>query len=791
MAEKKITVSVGNLVEYVLKSGDIDHIYVGSSSMREGVRIHQKLQKKRAKQAMLEDFEFEKEVRLFNEFDIEDFTFKVEGRADGIHRKNGRILVEEIKSTYSDVKTLEPHENHIHLAQAKCYGYMIAKDESLDSVEIMLTYCHVETEETAEYGREYSFSELEDFFVRITGVYFARAKKDYDRKQRRNTSIKNAPFVFENYRKGQREFAIKVYRAIENRAKLFAQAPTGTGKTVSTLFPCIKAIGEGHIDKIFYTTAKTVTRKVAEETLKRFKEKGYDLLTLTLTAKEKICMTEGICSPEHCKYARGHFDRVNAAVEDIAENERIVTRDTIRLYAEKHTVCPHEFTLDLSLWVDVVVCDYNHVFDPKVSLKRFFGDVPTEQYAFLVDEAHNLVDRSREMFSAELRKKDFLDLKKDIKAVDVPLYKLCDKINTYFTELRNAELYESKTAVMRELPENLSVLLMDFVTVTDKFLTRHRGESAESLEKLLNLYFSVLDYLSVSEYFCDSYTVFLESFGSDMSVRLLCLDPSRRLREVHEKAKVCVFFSATLTPISYFKQVFGGTVDDDGFKLPSPFPPYNLCLVIESGISTRYRSRGESYEAIADRLYVMANAKKGNYFAFFPSYAYLNEVLSVFQTKYPGITVIVQEQKLSDEEKENFLGSFDEGRNDTMLAFSVMGGVFSEGIDLTGEKLIGVAVVGVGLPLISPERDLIASYYNEKFEDGTGFEYAYVFPGINKVLQAAGRLIRTETDMGVILLIDDRYATERYMSLFPKEWDNAVFVRGQKTLEDSIRGFWY
>ena len=797
MADKEIRVSVRDLVEFILRSGDIDSRYAGAARMREGVRVHQALQNKRAAAAAAGGWDYERERALAITVQKDGFGISVEGRADGIIRKEGEpVRVEEIKSTLGAVSEIEADESHWHFAQAKCYAYMLAKAEGLGGkLAVTVAYCHAETGETAEFSYEYDFGELEAFFTDLTDKYYEWAKNDFERRERRDVSIKASPFVHASYRKGQRELSVMVYRAIEDRANLFAQAPTGTGKTISTLFPAVKAMGEGLCVKIFYLTAKTVTRRAAEENAALLREKGHDLLCVTLTAKDKICLAEErICSPDFCPYARGHFDRANAALADILAGERLITRVVVIEYAKKHRVCPHEFTLDITTWADIIICDYNYVFDPRARLKRFFGEAPKEDYVILADEAHNLADRSREMFSCSISKGGFLGVRKYFKDADKGLYSLAGKINMFFLDYRKSEIDSegAETIVRRELPEDIGFLLTDFAARADKFLARASLRRGEAYEKLLELYFRVLDYLAVSERFDRRYRFMAaaDKLGG-VEFRLLCLDPSAMLREIHEKARTGVFFSATLTPLSYFRRVFGGRDEDAGFKLASPFPRENLCLAIERGVSTRYRDRARGYEAIADGLYAMCSGKKGNYMAFFSSYAYLREVLGIFSQKYTDVDILIQRQDFSEDEREGFLANFTEdSRQKSLLAFSVLGGIFSEGIDLAGERLIGVAVVGVGLPLVSPERSLIREYYDETIDEGRGFEYAYVYPGINKVLQAAGRLIRTETDRGVVLLIDDRYALEEYRALFPKEWEGAAYARGEAEIRELVGEFW-
>jgi Rad3-related DNA helicase len=788
MSEKKITVSVREMVEFILRRGDIDNRYQSAISPQEGTRLHTRLQKKRAKEALLNDFDYEKEVFLAHTFEIDGFSFTVEGRADGVIRSGETVAIEEIKSTLAPPEAIEKDETHWHWAQAKCYAFMLAAREKFEKISVRLTYIHVDSFDTASLETEYAFAEIRIFFMDLTAQYFQWAAMDYERKRRRNTAIKQTDFPHDSYRAGQRDFAVAVYQTIRQQKKLFAQAPTGTGKTISVLFPAVKAVGEGLADKIFYLTAKTITRQTAEDAAALLNEKGAETAFITLTAKEKICFCDKTnCNPVDCAYARGHYDRVNHAVWDIITSESCIKRQIVEDYANRHMVCPHEFQLDITLWTDMIIGDYNYVFDPKAQLKRFFADKPREKYLFLIDEAHNLVDRSREMYSETLYKSDFIKLKKELKTIDPVLSKISGKINKYLLEMKKTYFADEKIVISKDEPNDLYYLLRDFSEKMDLFLGRR---IAEPSDYLLEKYFQILDFITISEFFSDRYVVFMENSREDFSVKLLCLDASEILAEIQKKAVASVFFSATLTPLTYFKDVLGGNDTDFRVRITSPFQKEKLCLIVENRISTKYKSREASYDRIAESLQTMIAAKKGNYFVFFPSYAYLEKVYDRFLDLSPETETIVQTQGMAEEDRESFLRNFTENNEKTLLAFAVMGGIFSEGIDLKGERLSGAAIVGVGLPLITPERDTIAEYYNQAREHSLGFEYAYVYPGMNKVLQSAGRVIRTESDIGVVLLIDDRFISARYLELFPPEWADYKKASGIGDIGSFLADFW-
>lgn len=805
MAENVMKLSVRRMVEFIMRSGDIDTAYLGANRALEGTRVHQKIQKKRKKEAKENNTTYNSEVYLSVECEHWDILFHVEGRADGVQTngKTNETIIEEIKSTMRPVSSLEENMEHWHWAQAKCYGYMYIvsykTDENLliggtgvdttrspisgqkpDGVTIQITYCHVETEEIRTFSTYFNFEALAAFFSSLIEQYWNYARMDIDRLAERNETAKALAFPYGTYRPGQRELAVAVFTAVKQKRKLFAQAPTGIGKTISTVFPAVKSLAEGHGEKIFYLTAKTIARQVAEDAFRHMTEKGLRMRVITLTARDKLCFCETRnCDPEYCSFAKGHFDRVNAAILDCVRNELIINRNTVEEYAHKHHVCPAEYQLDVSLFCDTVICDYNHAYDPKAKLQRFFqlgGD-----YILLNDEAHNLVDRAREMFSAGLYKNDFTALRRELGRRH-PLYKSMGAISK---EIRKQWEGSDREPFCRNThPVELLPLLLDFAQHCDELF--RENPNMPHNDALLTLYFTALDYLRVSELFDERYAFYCEPDNG--YIRLFCLDPSWLLQQEQKKSRACVYFSATLTPLAYFRTLLGGDPGDYTLRLASPFPRSNLCLMVDDRISTRYKDRAASYETVADRLFCMVSGQTGQYMAFFPSYAYLTEVYTRFTDKYPQVKTQVQLQDMSDENREQFLADFSENPVETMLAFVVLGGVFSEGIDLKGNRLIGAAVVGVGLPLISAERNVIMDYYN-RYGD-TGFAFAYIYPGMNKVMQAAGRVIRTETDRGVVLLIDSRFTQHDYRSLFPQEWDGYLRLAGGKAISDQLDTFW-
>ncbi|KAJ52930.1 DNA excision repair protein ERCC-2 [Clostridium tetanomorphum] len=774
----EVRISVRNLVEFILRTGDLDSTFIGSSRAVDGTRIHQKIQKNKGE-------DYLPEVSLKHTFEYRDMTITLEGRADGIIKNNDEIIIDEIKSTTRDIEGIDENYNPLHMAQVKCYAYIYAKQNEIPIIGVQLTYCQVETGKIKYILNEYSLKELESFFYSLIEKYYVWAKFTKDWSEKRDKSIKELTFPFLHYRRGQRELAVAVYRTISQKKNIFLQAPTGIGKTISTIFPGVKAVGEKLISKIFYLTAKTITSSVALEAFNKMEGKGLQFKVATITAKDKICFKDKpTCNGEQCEFAKGHFDRVNEVIMKILKRENLINRIVIEKYSKEYKVCPFELSLDLTLWADCVICDYNYVFDPRVYLKRFF-DAGKEDYLFLIDEAHNLVDRGREMFSAELTKEEFLNGKKLTKNSSSKLYKIFNKLNSYMLDM-NKKCNEDGFYMQKEEPLEIYPYLRNLVNEGEEWLKGN--EKGEGYEEILQIYFNVLAFLRISEFYDGKFVTYVEKEGKNSKLKLFCLNPANLLNMAIKRGRSGIFFSATLTPIKYFKDILGGDKDDYSMRFESPFSIKNRALMIASNISTRYKNRENSVRKIVDYIKAFIKIKKGNYLVFFPSYKYMDMVLEVFEKEYNDVKIIVQNSFMKEEEREEFLNNFYEEGEKTLVAFSVLGGIFSEGIDLKGERLSGAIIVGVGLPQIGFERNIIMNHFNE--ENNCGYEYSYMYPGMNKVLQAAGRVIRSEKDIGAILLIDDRFTSKNYQKLFPREWMNNFIVRSSDDIEKILGEFW-
>ncbi|MCQ4088047.1 ATP-dependent DNA helicase [Saccharibacillus sp. JS10] len=756
-----VKTSVRPLVEYVFRSGSLESGMRFGNALQEGTRIHREVQE-------LYGENDRKEVFLKTELNCADgeLTILVEGRSDGVLLgEDGLYTIDEIKSTSETPEQIEEGRD-VHWAQAKFYAYMLALELQLTQVGVRLTYVHKPGGERSIREVSQSMEQLTHFVQDVAERYAPFALLLKKREEKRNAAAAALSFPFGHYREGQRLFAGAVFKTMREEKNLLARAPTGTGKTISTLFPAVKAIGEGLVGRIYYLTAKTTTRAGAEEALNLLERSGAYLSSVTITAKDKVCFKEEEdCMGGQCRFAVGYYDRINDALHDLFEHETRITREVLEQYARKHTVCPFEFSLDAAYAADVVVCDYNYVFDPRIAFKRL-SDEQRGKSALLVDEAHNLVERGREMFSADLLKSAFLEIKRAYKGVHDGVRGAAERVNAYLIVLRK-QAGEEGRFVGNEPPEVMFKLLEPFVEQAEHALVTVHGNEAE--EALLEVYFAAQTFLRIGRLYGDQYVTYVETDGSEVRMKMFCLDPSELLLQASKNYRSAVYFSATLSPLGFYREMLGASEEDYTLSIPSPFSPEQLEVTVLP-YSTRFRDREKTKENLAGALAATVNERVGNYLFFFPSYAYMQEIRQAFETHIDRETVeiIGQDSGMSEQERTVFLDAFAAGRSKSLVGFAVMGGVFSEGIDLAGERLTGVAVIGVGLPQIGLERDIIKDYYNERGR--SGFNYAYVYPGMNKVQQAGGRLIRTEDDRGVLILADDRFLQEPYRSLLPDEW---------------------
>ena len=784
MEKLKVRISVRNLVEFILRSGDLDNSRGSSGdkeAMLKGGRLHRKIQRSMKGN-------YQAEVSLKRESEYEDVIIQVEGRADGIFTEDGEFWIDEIKGTYGNLQAMEVPVP-VHRAQAMCYGWIYGEKEGLSQIGIQMTYSHLDTEDTRRFREIFSMEELKNWYQKLLDDYHKWISCSLSWKKERNASMKDLQFPFP-YREGQREIVSGVYHTVSSKKTLFVQAPTGVGKTMSAIFPSVRAIGEGKGETLFYLTAKTITGTVAWEAFHTLRENGLKFKVTAITAKEKLCFLDSPeCTPEKCPYANGHFARVNDAVYELWTTEEVYSREVIRAHAEKWQVCPFEMCLDLSVWVDGVICDYNYAFDPNVHLKRFFGENISGDYIFLIDEAHNLVERGREMYSAEISRQTLFTLRKKIRKHFPKLARALDKASRQMLELEE-DLKASQNPY--QVLSNPGVLPVTFLTISGELeeILEEKNLEEELRKEILEFYFVVRDFLNVSELVDENYVVYTECFGeNDFRLRLFCVNPAANLSEYLKKGRSAVFFSATLFPMLYYRELLTTETDAYGIYVQSPFSAKNRRILIGSDVSSRYTRRNHTeYRKIAEYISRCVWQRQGNYMVFFPSYRLMEDVYQVYEEEFSvdWVRCIRQNSDMTEREREEFLEEF-QSREGTLVGFCVLGGIFSEGVDLTGESLIGAIIVGTGLPQIGSEREILKEYYDRKKQ--SGFDYAYRYPGMNKVLQAAGRVIRTKEDRGVILLLDDRFLGRDYGEIFPREWKDRSSCR-LNTVEEAVSRFW-
>ncbi|MBQ8596790.1 MAG: ATP-dependent DNA helicase [Lachnospiraceae bacterium] len=824
----EIQISVRNLVEFILRSGNIDNRRVAApdNAMQEGGRIHRMIQGRMGS-------DYHSEVFLRYIYRTDEYDIRVEGRADGIiiqaggdiaqipeltdteiepaSRDKVTVTIDEIKGTYRDLSRMK-EAVEVHLAQAKCYAYIYGHQNDLRHIRVRITYCNIDTEEIRYFHYEYDMEELSGWFEEVMGEYQKWADFQVEWQRLRQQSIKDMVFPFE-YRKGQKELVTYVYQTIYHRRKLFIEAPTGVGKTISTLFPAVKAMGEELSHKIFYLTAKTITRTVADEAIELMRRQGLKFKSVVLTAKDKICfMEERECNPEYCPYAKGHYDRINDAIYDLLTHADNFNRSAIEEYAHKHQVCPFEMCLDMSLFADAVICDYNYLFDPHVYLKRFFTEGVREDYIFLIDEAHNLVDRGREMYSAVLIKEDFLELKKIVKEYDAKMYRQLEKCNKELLELkRQCEdyAYEDEESIAP-----FARALVRLSSIMEDYLEDH--EESPVRQQVLDFFFEVSHFLLIYDKLDSNYVIYTQfNSNGDFGIKLFNVNPSKNLRDCMVRGRSTILFSATLLPIQYYKRLLGADQEDYEVYAHSVFDPARKGLFVASDVTSKYTRRSDmEYYNIASYIHRIVSQRTGNYMVFFPSHAFLKQVYDIYEGYFwdsSQTECILQEEYMDEESREAFLARFEtaavEGLSlpdnsqlqsliqmdietedeKSLLGFCVLGGIFSEGIDLKKDSLIGAIVVGTGLPQVCTEREILKQYFEH--EGDNGFDFAYKYPGMNKVLQAAGRVIRTVDDVGIIALLDERFLTSSYLRMFPREWSDYERV-SMEQIDKRVERFW-
>ncbi len=775
--EKTLTLSVHQLVDFLLRTGDIDNRVFNRSSMTEGSRIHATYQASQGS-------DYLSEYPLLHRFVVEGVEITLQGRADGIiKRKSGEFIIDEIKSTVEDLLVFRNDNFDWHIGQAKCYALLFALEQDLDSISVRLTYIK-QGKEKEKRIEEYFFlrSELEQFVYCLLEDYLAFYNIIFRHIEEKNKSIEALSFPFKKYRSGQRELAKYCYAIAKSGGRFYCEAPTGIGKTMSTLFPFIKGSVEDEETKIFYLTAKTSGKESAYNAVELLKEKGLVCNDIVVTAKDKICFCKGkACNPDECPFAKGYYNKIQAVLKYAITNHSTFSAETITRLAYENEICPFEFELDLSLFCDIIICDYNYMFDPISYMKRYFDEDASHHLA-LVDEAHNLIDRSRDMYSATISYKKFLEARKSTRhSKHLRLKRSFAKLAKYFKD--ELEEREDGKHILDHYPNELYSVLSYFIETCQDI---NKNEHKEMTKELLEFYLDMNEFIRLSDYYCDKYILYLDISGDEMDIHLFCLDASSFIAKTMRKVKGTVLFSATLQPIDYYIDTLGGEKSGDPrLILPSPFPIDNLKILVAPKVSIKYKNRESSYAEVGEYIKSFIKNKVGNYFIYSPSYEYLDRLLQTLELE--DVDYFVQSKDMSEEEREEFLLNFKHSPDRTTLGFLVIGGAFSEGIDLVSDRLIGAVIIGIGMPRINFESDKIAEYY--KNQELPGHDYAYLNPGMNKIMQAVGRVIRSEEDKGAVLLIDERYMNRQYKDLFRAEWKNYEVVLYPNEVEETLKDF--
>lgn len=770
--DKKIVLSVHQLVDFILRKGDIDSRVFNMQTMQEGTRIHLRYQS-------IQDGSYESEVALETDIEYDNFSFLLQGRADGIIKTNKKIIIDEIKSTNDELEHFYSSQGEWHLGQAICYAYMYAKMYSCEEIGVRLTYISQIDNSKMIKDFTFPFLSLEQKVYSYIEEYLSFYRLIDKHIESRNISSNELTFPFNEFRKGQREVAKYVYKVASDGGVFFFEAPTGTGKTMSTMFPSMKTFFVN--DKIFYLSAKNQGKQVAHEAMKILSKNGLDAYSIVLSSRENMCQLEkSECNPEQCEFARNYYDKINKVIKEVLLKEKNINRDIILHYTLLYGICPFEAQLDISTYCDVIICDYNYLFDPLVYLKRFFDDDKTNYFS-LIDEAHNLSERTKDMYTICIEKSKIVCLQKFVKPFKVAKLKRC--LKKIIIDLEDFDLDEEYKIYENDFP-------MKFYNDLDLLFSSMQEVLKENNEinsdEFLDVFKMINRFLKIHEYLDKYFITYIEKKDNNIKAYIRLLDSSELINATLHKLRGAILFSATLTPIDYYIHTLGGDESTPYLKLDSPFDQHNLCLLVRDDISTRYKDRDKSYQQIAESIKTVISQKVGNYLVFFSSYQYLNEVLKCYNVDKENLIVQDKEMKVND--KENFLSSFKENPSFTTVGFAVLGGVFSEGIDLVNDRLIGAIIVGVGLPMVSFERDLIKKYYDEK--GVSGFDYAYTNPGKNKVMQAAGRVIRSSTDKGVVLLIDERFMQYKYRDLFKLEWSHYQRVNSCEGIKNHLKLFW-
>ncbi|WDH20158.1 ATP-dependent DNA helicase [Pseudomonas chlororaphis] len=744
-------IAVRALCEFTAKVGDLDLRFTPSPTALEGIQGHRTVAARRSAN-------YRSEVPLEGSFG----ALTVKGRADGYDPDAN--LLEEVKTYRGDLERMPANHRQLHWAQAKIYGWLLCQQLQLSSIRLALVYFDILSERETSLVEEHEAQALEQFFNRQCSLFLQWAEQELAHRHARDQAMAALGFPHPDFRPGQRALAESVYKAVSTGRCLMAQAPTGIGKTLGTVFPMLKAMPGQQLDKLFFLTAKTPGRKLALDAAEVLFERspGLPLRVLELVARDKACEhPELACHGESCPLAKGFYDRLPTA-RQAASQQSLLDQQALREIALAHGLCPYYLSQEMARWSDLLVADYNYYFDFSALL---FGLAQANQWkvAALVDEAHNLVERGRSMYSASL---DQYQLHSVRQAAPEPLKKPLQRLNREWNALHKEQLrpYQAYDQAPAPLLKALSLC----ISAIGDYLNDH-PQGLDS--RLQGFYFDALQFARVAELFDEQFLfdISKRQLNARRSLSELCLRnvvPAGFLAPRLSAARSTVLFSATLNPWHYYRDLLGLPETTVWVDVESPFSAAQLDVHIVSRISTRFAHRQASLAPIVELIASQFRQRPGNYLAFFSSFDYLQQVASLLAEQHPDIPLWQQSRGMDEGQRQGFLERFDaDGQG---VGFAVLGGAFGEGIDLPGSRLIGAFIATLGLAQLNPVNEQLKRRMAAIF--GAGYDYTYLYPGLQKVVQAAGRVIRSQQDRGVVMLIDDRFAEPRVRQLLPGWW---------------------
>lgn len=755
----EIKIGIKELAIFACQSGNLTNEFFSNRDLENGTALHRFIQCKYNEKSA-------KEVYIKKQISYYQDEIILHGFIDGVLNIDDEIIIEEIKSTIKELDEIDPTERMEYIAQLKIYGYLYALEHELSHIHLRLTYISVVDYTIKHFDYIMETEALEEFVFDCLEKYMSWYQLQEDALIQKEVTISSVKFPFGKMRAGQRDMMKACYQTMKKNEILYCIAPTGIGKTMGTLFSSLKTLGKN--DKLFYLTAKGSGKNAPLNAVRILAKKGLKVKTINIIAKKKICNAKlKNCNTDECPYAVGFFDRIRDAIVEIFKDYDIYDEENISYVANKHKICAFEFSLELSYYCDIIIADYNYVFDPRAQLVRYFDD-NTYHPKVLVDEAHNLISRSKEMFSAMISEEDIRILRRVLNGYKPSVRNVCNKAIEHISDYHE-QLVDKTIYVSTENDQNLVVLLKNILSACDELFLENK--KIPHKDEAMDVYFKILEYVQISEYFQDTHRLIAKIENGICTIQEYCLDASQFILDTIETSvHGIVFFSATLTPLAYHADVL--TKGKGNFlELPSPFDPMNLDIIINPYVSTKYKQREQSIDYIIEAIEILTNVGGGNYIVFFPSYQYMRMVLDALGEV--DFEVIVQQTNATEQERNLIIERF-KNTDGCKVGFFVLGGVFAEGIDYVGDWLSGVIIVGVGLPMVCDENNILKDYYEVLYQNG--FDYAYTYPGFTKVVQAAGRVIRSETDRGVVLLIDERFSYLKYQELMPKHWKNKKMI---------------